>query len=256
MNSRTLLHISLICACSATFALAQTAPEPVARQAATAVPADYASSGGNSLLRAGVSLMPPPPPGEPSQKKNAQSRMAAVSLLAVPAPQPRMLKKHDLIQIIIREDTQASSKANTDAEQQTTLDAHLDTYAKLTKAFQLKGVIPTNPLAVAGGTDNHFQGDATAQREDSVVTRIGAEVLDVKPNGTLLIQARKHIKLDEEEQDYILSGVCRVDDVGADNTVLSTQLHDLDFTETTKGIVHDTNSRGFISKLLANFNPF
>jgi flagellar L-ring protein precursor FlgH len=176
--------------------------------------------------------------------------------MAVPPPQPRMLKKHDLVQIIIRESTQASSKGNTDAKKETSLDAHLDNYLKLTKQFQVEGVIPSTPLGIVGAANSEFKGDATSVREDSYVTRIGAEVVDVKPNGTLVIQARKHIKLDEEEQDYILSGVCRVDDIGPDNTVLSTQLHDMDLTETTKGVVRDTNNRGFLTKLLAKLNPF
>lgn len=221
------------------------------------LPAAAPAPGGNSLMRVGAAMPAEPvDSGVGGGQNGGQSRMANVSLLAVPPPQPRMLKKHDLIQIVIRESTQASSVGNTDAKKDTTLDAHLDAYAQLTKAFQLKGVVPTNPLALTGGTSNEFKGDATAVREDSYVTRIGAEVMDVKPNGTLLIQARKHIKLDDEEQDYILSGVCRVDDIGADNTVLSTQLHDMDLTETTKGVVHDTNDRGFLSKLLAKLNPF
>jgi flagellar L-ring protein precursor FlgH len=127
---------------------------------------------------------------------------------------------------------------------------------KLTKDFQVKGVVPSTPLALTGAADSEFKADASSVREDSLVTRIGAEVLDVKPNGTLLIQAHKHIKLDGEERDYVLSGLCRVDDIGPDNTVLSTQLHDMEFTQTTKGIIHDTNERGFLTKLLAKLNPF
>ena len=234
--------LGIVCASGAGLALAQVGQPDLVQQS------------GNSLMRAAASV--PQPSAESAPANAAQSHIAAVSLMAVPPPAPKMMKKHDLIQIIIRESTQASSKGNTDAKKDTTLDAHLDAYVKLTKALQLKGVAPTNPLALTGGTSNEFKGDATAVREDSFDTRIGAEVMDVKPNGTMLIQARKHIKLDAEEQDYVLSGVCRVDDVGADNTVLSTQLHDMDFTEMTKGIVHDTNDRGFLSKLLAKLNPF
>ena len=51
-----------------------------------------------------------------------------------------------------------------------------------------------------------------------------AEVLDVKPNGTLVLQARKRIKTDDEEQVFVLSGTCRAEDITADNTILKTAL--------------------------------
>lgn len=252
-KSAGLLVAGVICAVGAGVALGE---EPV-RQAPVAAP-DYGQPGGVSLMRVGAAMAPPPPPGADSAggANSGQSHMAAVSLLAVAPPQPKTLKKHDLIQIIIRESTQASSIGNTDAKKDTSIDAHLDNYLKLTNQFQVKGVVPSQPLGIVGAANTEFKGDATATREDTYVTRIGAEVMDVKPNGTLVIQAKKHIKLDEEEQDYILSGVCRVDDVAADNTILSTQLHDMDLTETTKGVVSDTNNRGFLTKLLATLNPF
>jgi flagellar L-ring protein precursor FlgH len=80
--------------------------------------------------------------------------------------------------------------------------------------------------------------------------------MDVKPNGNLVLSATKHVKMDEEEQYFTLTGVCRAEDVTADNTILSTQLENLDFVKTTKGAVHDTAKRGFIPKLLDTLNPF
>jgi flagellar L-ring protein precursor FlgH len=248
----TIVSVGMVCALSAGVALGQVA-QPVPVGYGAVAPGDLAQQSGNSLMRAGAMM---PQASADSAPNAGQSRMSAVSLLAVPPPQPKMLKKHDFIQVIIRESTQASSKGNTDAKKETSLDAHLDAYVKLTKQMQLRGVTPSPPLALTGATDSEFKADATSVREDSLVTRIGAEVLDVKPNGTLLIQAHKHIKLDGEERDYVLSGMCRVDDIGPDNTVLSTQLHDMEFTQMTKGIIHDTNERGFLSKLLAKLNPF
>jgi flagellar L-ring protein precursor FlgH len=78
----------------------------------------------------------------------------------------------------------------------------------------------------------------------------------VKPNGTLVLQARKKIKNDEEEQILLCSGICRVEDITPDNTVLSTQLFDLEFTKTNKGQVRNTTRTGLIHKLLDFVNPF
>src|SRR5207249_1610300 len=101
-----------------------------------------------------------------------------------------------------------------------------------------------------------FQGQGEVDRADTFTARITAEVLDVKPNGTLVLQARKRIKTDEEEQMFTLTGICRVDDVTADNSVLSSQLYDLELTKNHQGDVRAATKRGMVGKLLDVFNPF
>jgi flagellar L-ring protein precursor FlgH len=56
--------------------------------------------------------------------------------------------------------------------------------------------------------------------------------------------------------EFVLSGVCRAEDVTPDNTVLSTQMYDKQITTSHKGAVRDTTKRGLISKLLDALNPF
>jgi flagellar L-ring protein precursor FlgH len=86
--------------------------------------------------------------------------------------------------------------------------------------------------------------------------RLGAEVVDVRPNGTMVVMARRHIQFDAEEVNITLTGVCRVQDVDAANAILSTDLHDLDFNKQTKGAVHDTTRRGLLERLLDFLSPF
>ena len=104
--------------------------------------------------------------------------------------------------------------------------------------------------------NRNFKGEATVDRADSFITRITAEVVDVKPNGTLILQARKKIKNDEEEQVFICSGICRVEDVTPDNSILSTQLFDLEVTKTSKGQVKNSTKTSVLHKLLDFLNPF
>ena len=86
--------------------------------------------------------------------------------------------------------------------------------------------------------------------------RITAEVVDVKPNGTLILQATEDIKTDEEEQKVTLLGTCRVEDITEDNTVLSNQLYNMSLNKQHKGAVKDTTTRGIFTRLLDWINPF
>jgi flagellar L-ring protein precursor FlgH len=184
-------------------------------------------------------------------------RYSDLSILAVPLQKPRVLKKHDLITIIVREESQSSSSGTTDLKKNADLAMQVDSYVRLNLSkMALEAKYPTPPYQIKGEFNRDFKGEAQVDRTDTFTARIGAEVVDVKPNGTLVIQARKHIKADEEEQDFILTGVCRAEDVGPDNTVLSNTLHDLDVKKSTRGAARDTQKRGWIPRILDLVNPF
>ena len=79
----------------------------------------------------------------------------------------------------------------------------------------------------------------------------------MKPNGTLVLQARKTIKTDEEEQQFILSGLCRAEDVSTDNTISSMQIFDLELQKNHKGDMKKAVTRdGWAEKLMDLINPF
>lgn len=204
---------------------------------------------GGSLLRATLQQQASP--------NNDVVPYRAVSAMAVAEPVARTLKKHDMVTIIVREESQASATGTTDLKKSADLDAKIESYVQLNLAkLQLTGQVPSNPLELKASGARNFKGESQVDRTDTMTARIGAEVIDVKPNGTLVLQAKKHIKADEEEQDFILTGACRAEDVQPDNTVLSNQLHDLDVRKVTKGAARDGTKRGFIPRLLDVLNPF
>jgi flagellar L-ring protein precursor FlgH len=202
---------------------------------------------GGSMLRATMSN-----PVDP-----ASVSLNSVSFFSVPETKPRTIKKHDLVTIIVDENTQYSSAGTTDLKKSADFDAKIDAFVRLSlqNLALSENSVNTNPEIKTEGTRD-FKGDGSVARTDSMTTRLTAEVLDVKPNGTLVLQARQHIKTDDEEQTMVLSGTCRVEDVTPDNTVLSTQMFDKEVSNTNKGAVRDTTKRGWVPKLLDVVNPF
>ena len=203
---------------------------------------------GGSLLKASLAT-----PADPGQAKYSQ-----VSFFAVAEKEPKVLKKHDLVTIIIREESSSSSKAQNDLQKNVELQAEVAQFFKINFGKGSLYGLPTP--AAAPGMDltgaRTFHGQGEMDRSDTMTARITAEILDVKPNGTLVLQARKHIKTDDEEQQFILTGICRAEDIATDNTVLSTQLYDLAFQKNSKGDVRQSTERGNLPKLLDMINPF
>ena len=104
--------------------------------------------------------------------------------------------------------------------------------------------------------DSEWEGEGEYSREESMTGRITARVIDVKPNGTLVLEARQSMIHDKEELMIVLTGTCRAADVSIDNTVLSTELYDLYLDKQHKGELKKSTKKGFLPTILdAIFGP-
>jgi flagellar L-ring protein precursor FlgH len=178
----------------------------------------------------------------------------------VAEPEPRVLKKHDLVTIIVREESSFSSDGSTDLKKEAEFEARVDEFIRLDALFrdlQLRGGGVSDPVpSIKINGAREFRGEGGVDRTDRLTLRVTAEIVDVKPNGTVVLQARQRIRTDDEEQMFVLSGICRAADVSADNTVLSTQMFDKELTKTHQGTVRQATRRGWLSKLLDAVSPF
>jgi len=184
-----------------------------------------------------------------------------VSFLSVPLPEPRAFAANDLVTIIIRESTQSDMNASLETEKSTEFDHQLSAVPNISlRDFLAPGFLSGNGLSqsVALGleSDQSFEGDGTLSRGESITGRIQARIIDVKPNGTLAIEARKYNQIDRETVKLTLTGMCRAEDVTPDNTVLSSQLYDLHLTKEHSGELRKATRKGLITQvveLLFNF---
>jgi flagellar L-ring protein precursor FlgH len=219
------------------------APQITAADAAREAAGLYGQAG-NSLAQAGMAM--PASPG---------LTMDNVSFFAVPAPKPRVIQKHDLVTIVIREQSEFSSDGKAESKKDAELQAAINQFIRLNinnLSFEnaIGGVKPSVDLT---GSRN-FTGEGKVDRNDSFTARLTAEVVDVKPNGNLVLAARKRIVNDDEEQVFLIAGIARAQDITADNSILSTQLYDLDLRKMSKGAVRKATERGVLPKLLDELN--
>jgi flagellar L-ring protein precursor FlgH len=98
--------------------------------------------------------------------------------------------------------------------------------------------------------ENEFEGKGDYERRDDFTARITAEVIEVLPNGNLVLEARSQIKMDEEVSTMKVTGTCSPDAVTPANTVFSHNLHDLKIEKINTGELKKANQKGFISKIL------
>ena len=187
--------------------------------------------------------------------------MARVNLAVVRLPEPRQFSINDLITIIVRESIENDSKAEIETEKGTDFQGAISAFPKLDPSDLLQ--LKLRPSSMRNGTprvdinfDNEFEGDGDVSRRDTFTTRITARILDVKPNGSLVLEARRYIRTDEEVLEMTLTGTCRKDDVTADNTILSTQLFDMRLVKEHQGELRKATKKGWITQFFEGIFNF
>jgi flagellar L-ring protein precursor FlgH len=189
---------------------------------------------------------------------NQAEPLYAYSLVAVRPPEPRTFLPNDLITIIIRESSRVERDQTLETEKSLALRAEIIKLKALTQFLELRGPdttesIDADPLLEVEG---EFEGEGEYERNDDVTARVTARVLEVKPNGTLLLEARTSVRTDDEVQTITLSGYCRTEDVGPTNTVQSSELYDLRLDVQHEGEIRKATEKGLIPRVFESIFSF
>jgi len=191
-------------------------------------------------------------------RQDVKAPLRGMSLFLVEAPPPKTFAVHDLITIIINETSKQSSQQKLDTKTDASLKGGLSKFPSLSKLLEAELTNGGNsPIAeVDVGGSEKFKGDAKYERNDRFTDKVTAEVIDVKPNGVLVLEARRTIGRDKEIQTIVLCGMCRREDVTNANSILSSQLADLTMRVENEGKLRDSNEPGWISRLLGTIFDF
>jgi flagellar L-ring protein precursor FlgH len=106
-------------------------------------------------------------------------------------------------------------------------------------------------------SSQNFKGDAGSSQKNSLSGSVSVNVVEVLPNGNLVVRGEKIIGINQGSEFVRLAGVVRVQDIQPDNSVLSTQVADAQISYGGKGALADSNSNGWLSRFfLSPWWPF
>jgi flagellar L-ring protein FlgH len=180
------------------------------------------------------------------------------SLTAVADPEPRSFKMHDLITIVVSEQSKAKSSAKAKTDKKYDMSVDLQSFMNLDPAEWAEiitlGSADLPQFDVGGKKKFDAKGDVA--RQDDFTAKITGEVIEVLPNGTIVVEAYKQIVMDGETQTIRLSGRCRAEDVDATNSVQSHRLANAAIEKVTKGELKDSTEKGIIAKVLDTLFAF
>jgi flagellar L-ring protein precursor FlgH len=195
-----------------------------------------------------------PPNGSPW---DPNSNLLAASWTAQPQVPARNLKIHDIVAIRVDEAATTNAIGNAQSRKTTLYDARLNDWLELVGWDTVKPAEQADGDPRVQGQQNEvYRGSSTLQTLEQMKLNIAAEIADIRPNGTLVLSARKTIEDNDNTWLVSLSGVCRPQDVGPDNVIFSRNIFDLSVRKQELGHVRDGYSRGWFTRWLARFKPF
>ncbi len=172
-----------------------------------------------------------------SQQPTAGAIWVDSGRLTKMATDVRAMRPHDLVSVVVSENLAAST------------DGSVKNSRASNASSQISGLIGTlhagnalqnlvNQSSTAG-----LNAQGTSATSSSLTTTLGGEVIEVLPNGMLVIEAAREVEFSQQTQTIILRGLVRPEDISQQNQVLSTAISNLELQVRGKGIVTDYTRR-------------
>lgn len=160
----------------------------------------------------------------------------------------------DIITVVISEQASASKKASTGTSRSSSISAGIPKLLGL-ETTGIKNWADLSEL-LSASYGSKFDGSGSTSRQETLQATISAKVVDVIPNGNLLIEGRRNVRVNSEDQIIVLTGTVRGRDVSADNTVSSALIADAKIAYSGKGIISDRQKPGWLLNALDKVWPF
>ena len=216
------------------------------------------------------------PPAQSRARKKSCSALAATAVAALLACAPagahaQSLWKHDkpqsmfadrrasnvgdIITIVVQESNIASKDNKTKTARKSTADFSIASflYGPAASGLLTKGgAYPA--LKYSGAKD--FDGGGSVQNTEKIDTRVAVRVMEVLPNGNLVVEGRRELTFSGETQEGVLRGSVRMEDVTTANTVMSYNVADARIKFVSKRGIADSQKRGWFSRAFDKINPF
>ena len=111
-------------------------------------------------------------------------------------------------------------------------------------------------IAIGGTHSNSMKGAGNTSRNTTLVARVSARVIRVLDNGNLLIEGRRQVTVNAEDQYLIISGIIRPEDITTENTIASQYIADARIVYTGQGVVNDKMRPGWMTRVVDWVRPF
>ncbi len=159
----------------------------------------------------------------------------------------------DVVTVILSENVAAEREASTESSKEASNDYSISNVLGWGKGRKFSHFFAPE---VTTSMESSFEGKGKIKRKDKLTGVISAIVVDILPNGNLVIEGRKKVRVNQEDQYIIIRGIVRPEDISSDNTVYSTMIANAEIYYYGKGSIGGRQKVGWGTRLLDILWPF
>jgi len=173
-----------------------------------------------------------------------------------PAPPLRTFRIQDKVTVRVDELSRTSATGSAQNRRNTLYDAILKDWIAFRDGDLGKDLQSTGDPRITGESNQLYRADSMVNSTESLAFSVAARVVEIQPNGNLVLEANKSISNNDNSFITTLSGICRAQDIAPDNVVLSRDLLDLRIVKNDQGQLRDGYKRGWLTRWINEFSPF
>lgn len=149
----------------------------------------------------------------------------------------------DVLTVVLTENMNAKKSASTTTQKDTAIELPVPT---------LLGNAGPDIFNNEIDAKRNFKGSGNSAQSNALTGTVTVTVVDVFPNGNLLVRGEKKVELNRGEEHIRISGIVRPADVSPANTVPSTRIADARITYAGTGELADSNVAGWLGRFFSS----
>lgn len=158
----------------------------------------------------------------------------------------------DLLTITLTENTTAQTTANTTTAKESDLSIGTPTIFGAPVTLGGKDI-----LSASAKGSRDFAGKGTSAQSNRLLGSVTVTVVQRLPNGNLVVQGAKNLRLNQGDELVQVQGIVRAADIFPDNTIPSSRVADARIVYGGRGPVAQSNAMGWLSRFFNSaLTPF
>lgn len=178
------------------------------------------------------------------------------SWIAIEAPPlPSLIKVHDILTIEVDEKAEVIVNSRFNRQRNGAYKLELKDFIRIASGPRLLTASDNNPK-IEGTLQNRLQTIGQATDQEGITYKIAATVVDVLPNGTVVLEARKSIRTNQDMFEYRLTGRVDKGKIRPDRTARTEDIAELQIERLQRGKIFDSTKTNWGTRLLDFMMPF
>jgi flagellar L-ring protein precursor FlgH len=149
----------------------------------------------------------------------------------------------DILTILVAEDSKVDNKAKRDLQKETARSSEFN------GRLNIEDMIPSMPgFTMDASSANELKSKADYKDERSFVDRVTVVVVDILPNGNLVVIGTRDRNIAGDVQKIEVTGIVRPSDISFDNTVKSAQVANFQIVTKNGGVAAPYTRTGWLGR--------